>query len=69
MTDDEIKQAIGELKLMAGDEYGGQAELARKLGVPRQRLNDWLTAKKTPSLGAWLKIQTWLRKQRRSKRA
>src|ERR1700730_14459440 len=67
MTDDEIQRVINELKEWAGEEYGGQAELARKLGVSRQRVNDWLTGKRTPELNAWLKIQTFLRKKRRKR--
>jgi DNA-binding XRE family transcriptional regulator len=62
--DDEIQRAINELKEWAGKEYGSQSELARKLGVPRQRINDWFTGKKTPELKAWLKIQAFLRKER-----
>jgi DNA-binding XRE family transcriptional regulator len=65
MTDEEIQRVIDRLKQLAGEEYGGQAELARKLGVPRQRVNDWLSGKKTPDLKAWLKIQTFLKKQGR----
>ena len=57
----EIERVIGRLKRMAGEEYGGQSELAREIGVPRQRLNDWL-AGKTPDLAAWLKIQAFLRR-------
>jgi hypothetical protein len=68
MTEEEIQQAIDKLKHWAGDEYGGQAALARNLGVPRQRLNDWLTGKRTPTLGAWLKIQTFLKTQKRRRK-
>jgi hypothetical protein len=65
MTQDEIQRVIDALKQLVGTEYGDQAELARKLGVPRQRLNDWLTGKRKPGTSAWLKIQAFLKKQRR----
>jgi DNA-binding XRE family transcriptional regulator len=60
MMDNEIQRVIEALKSMAGDGYGGQSQLARKIGVPRQRLNDWLTGRRTPDLNAWLKIQAFL---------
>ena len=44
------------LKSLAGEEYGGQSELARGIGVPRQRLFDLITGKSTPYVKAWLKI-------------
>ena len=47
---------------MSGEEHGGQSELAREIGVPRQRLNDWLTGRRTPDLAAWLKIQAFLKR-------
>ena len=42
MTDKEIEREIqrvrDRLKSLAGEEHGGQSELARAIGVPRQRL-------------------------------
>jgi DNA-binding XRE family transcriptional regulator len=64
MTEDEIQRVINELKEWAGEEYGGQSALARQLGVPRQRINDWFTGKRTPELKSWLKIQEFLRNQK-----
>jgi DNA-binding transcriptional regulator YiaG len=66
MTDEEIQREIqrvtDRLKNLAGEEYGGQSELARAIGVPRQRLSDWLTGRRTPDLAAWLKIQMFLKR-------
>jgi DNA-binding transcriptional regulator YdaS (Cro superfamily) len=31
------------------DERGGQAEAARRIGVSRQRVNDWLAGRVKPS--------------------
>ena len=54
MTDKEIEREIqrvlDRLKSLAGEEHGGQSELARAIGVPRQRLFDWLTGKSTPDV-------------------
>jgi DNA-binding XRE family transcriptional regulator len=65
MTDKEIEREIqrvrDRLKSLAGEEYGGQSELAREIGVPRQRLFDWITGKSTPDVKAWLKIQAHLK--------
>jgi DNA-binding XRE family transcriptional regulator len=65
MTDKEIELEIqrmrDRLQRLAGDEYGGQSELARAIGVPRQRLFDWITGKSTPDVKAWLKIQAHLK--------
>ena len=72
MTDKEIQREIervtDRLKSLAGEEYGGQSELARAIGVPRQRLNDWLTGRRKPDLSAWLKIQRFLTKKAGKKR-
>ena len=65
MTDKEIEREIqrvrDRLKSLAGEEYGGQSELARGIGVPRQRLFDWITGKSTPDVKAWLRIQAYLK--------
>jgi DNA-binding XRE family transcriptional regulator len=58
--DEEIKKVIAKLKRLAGDRYGGQSNLAKDIGVDRQRLNDWITDKRTPDLKSWLKIQAFL---------
>jgi DNA-binding XRE family transcriptional regulator len=66
MTDKEIELEIqrvrDRLQRLAGDEYGGQSELARAIGVPRQRLFDWISGKSTPDVKAWLKIQAHLKR-------
>ena len=35
------------------------------LGVPRQRVTDWLAGRKAPTLEQGLKLQTFLKKRRR----
>jgi len=57
---------MAELKAWAEQaEHGAQKKLAERLGVSRQTLNSWIGGRKTPSLKAGLKIQTFLRKRRR----
>ena len=64
----ELDQTIAELKELAGDEYGGVAQLAKEIGFPRQRLHDWLTGRRKPNVEAWLKIQHYLKKKRRRRK-
>jgi hypothetical protein len=64
MPEDEYSEAIEELKRIAGPEHGGQAKLARQLGVRPQRLYDWLSGKREPRVRTWFKIQAFLKKQR-----
>ena len=67
MASEAAQNLINRLREVVGTERGSQSELARKLGVPRQRLNDWLNLKSTPRLDDGLKIQAFLRKQHRQK--
>jgi hypothetical protein len=46
--------------------HGEQTELAKLLGVPKQRVNHWITGRKIPNLRDGLKLQAFLKKQRRS---
>jgi hypothetical protein len=69
MENPEIQKKIDELKEWIGPEYGRQSELAAALDVPRQRVNDWVHGKRFPNLEQWLKIQEFLKKQKRRKKA
>ena len=66
MSDKEIHDLINELKAWVNESNVNQADLARMLGETRQRVNDWFIGKTKPTLEAWLKIQMFLRKHRRS---
>jgi len=66
MSAKEIHDLINELKAWVNESNVNQADLARMLGVTRQRVNDWFIGKTKPTLEAWLKIQMFLRKHRRS---
>jgi transcriptional regulator with XRE-family HTH domain len=67
MASEAAQNLMKRLREVVGKERGSQSELARKLGVPRQRLNDWLNLKSTPRLDDGLKIQAFLQKQHRQK--
>jgi transcriptional regulator with XRE-family HTH domain len=68
MIDEDAESLIGQLKTLVGERRGSQSEIARSLGVTRQRLNDWLTGRSTPTLNAGLKLQAFLKKHRRRTR-
>lgn len=40
--------------------HGSQANLARILGLPRQRINDFITGKKMPDAERTLQLLAWL---------
>jgi predicted XRE-type DNA-binding protein len=68
MPTDEVDDLISELKAWAEQaRHGEQTELARLLGVPKQRVNHWITGRKIPNLRDGLKLQAFLKKQHRSK--
>jgi predicted XRE-type DNA-binding protein len=68
MSKDEVEQLISDLQAWAEQaEHGAQTELAKLLGVPKQRVNHWITGRKIPNLRDGLKLQAFLKKQRRSR--
>jgi hypothetical protein len=68
MPRDEVDDLISELKAWAEQaRHGEQTELAKLLGVPKQRVNHWITGRKIPNLRDGLKLQEFLKKQRGSR--
>jgi hypothetical protein len=68
MLRDEVDDLIFELRAWAEKaEHGAQTELAGFLGVPKQRVNHWIAGRTIPNLRDGLKLQAFLKKQRRSK--
>ena len=65
MAPKESEKLITDLKAWADAEYGRRAELARMLGVSRQLVSDWFAGRKMPTLDSGLKIQAFLKKQRK----
>jgi plasmid maintenance system antidote protein VapI len=69
MSQEETEKLMGELKAWADAEYGRRADVARMLGVPRQRVTNWISGHGTPTLEQGLRLQAFLKKQRRRSRA
>jgi DNA-binding XRE family transcriptional regulator len=67
MADKEITDVINDLKAWAAEKDLSQSDLARLLGITRQRVHDWFTGKSTPNLQAYLKVKAFLRTQRKRK--
>jgi transcriptional regulator with XRE-family HTH domain len=66
--DPEVESLIAELRAWCKAKHGRNAQIAEMLGVSRQLVSDWLSGNATPTLGAGLKLQAFLKKQRRSAR-
>jgi DNA-binding XRE family transcriptional regulator len=63
---DEFEEMLSDLKAWAAQaERGDQAELAESIGISRQRLNNWITGRKTPNGQAAFKLKAFLAKWRR----
>lgn len=67
MAPKESELLLAELKAWADAEYGRRAELARMLGVSRQLVSEWFAGRATPTWDDGLKLQDFLKKQRRAK--
>ena len=63
----ESELLIAELRAWADEKYGRRSELARMLGLSPQLVSDWFAGRKTPTLDTGLKLQRFLKRQRRSK--
>jgi transcriptional regulator with XRE-family HTH domain len=69
MPGDEFDELMAELRAWAAQaEHGEQKALAERLGVTPQRLNHWITGRNIPNLRDGLKLQAFLKKQRRKRR-
>jgi hypothetical protein len=67
MAPKESEALIFELKIWADEKYGRRSELARMLGLSPQLITDWFAGRKTPTLDTGLKLQAFIKKQRRAK--
>jgi len=67
MVSQESENLIAQLKAWCDEKYGRRAEVARMIGVSRQLVSDWFAGRTTPTLDAGLKLQAFLKKQRRGK--
>ncbi len=62
MAPSEVQKLMEELRTWVDAEYGRRADLARELDVPRQRITDWLSGRKAPTLEQGLTILAILAK-------
>lgn len=69
MAPSEVKKLMEDLRAWVDAEYGRRADLARELGVSRQRVSDWLSGRLTPDLEHGLAILEILRRSARRKRS
>ena len=66
-VDPEVIRLLDELKAWCEEQHGRQVEVARVLGLNRQRISDWFALRTLPSLGTGLRIQSFLRTQKQKK--
>ena len=69
MAPSEVEKLIGELRAWVDAEYGRRADLARELDVPRQRITDWLSGRKAPTLEQGLRLADILRRSDKNGRS
>jgi DNA-binding XRE family transcriptional regulator len=62
-----LETALADLERWLQQPGHTKADLARHLGVSRQRLWAWINRTSPPNLEAWLAIQNFLKEQRRRK--
>ena len=65
MPSKESEKLIAQLKAWADDKYGRGREIAEMLGVSPQLVSEWFAGRRTPTLDTGLKIQAFLKKQRK----
>jgi transposase-like protein len=63
----ELEAALADLDKWLEHPGRTKSDLARHLGVSRQRLRVWLTRASPPDLEGWFRIKNFLREQRRRK--
>jgi transcriptional regulator with XRE-family HTH domain len=67
-VDPEVKALIDELQTWCKAKHGRNTEIANRLGVSRQLVSDWFSGAASPTLATGLKIQTFLKAQRRRRK-
>ena len=63
----EVVRLMNDLREWCEEERGRQMELARILGVDRQRVSDWLAGRTYPSLGLGLQLYHFLQREKARK--
>jgi hypothetical protein len=68
MAPSEIDKLMSELEAWCRAEYGRQRKLASVLGVSEQVVSHWIKRIRNPRLEHWIKLQEFLRKQRKPRK-
>jgi hypothetical protein len=63
----EVIRLMNDLREWCEAEYGRQTEIAKILGVDRQRVSDWLAYRAFPSLGTGLQLYHFLQHEKARK--
>jgi len=65
MPPEEFDVLMARLKAWCKEKHGRQKALAEELGITEQLLSNWIAKRKTPGLENYLKLQAFLKNQRR----
>lgn len=68
MSNMEVEALISKLRAYCKERHGRNTEIAKMLGVSRQLVTDWFSGKAVPTLSTGLRIQTFLKQQRRRRK-
>ena len=60
-----MDKVLNDLNEWCGEEFGRQRRLAKEIGVSEQVVSHWLNRRRTPRLKHWLKLQEFLKKQKK----
>jgi predicted transcriptional regulator len=62
-----MEQMMNDLNAWCSVEFGRQRQLAKELGVSEQIVSHWIKGRRTPRLKHWLKLQEFLKAQRKAR--
>jgi hypothetical protein len=68
MAPSEIDTFMKELEAWCQEDYGRQRRLAKEMGVSEQVVSHWIKRIRTPRLEHWMKLQAFLKTQRKTPR-
>jgi DNA-binding XRE family transcriptional regulator len=68
MSQQKIEEVLEELRAWCTERRGRNLELAKKLGVSKQLVTDWLKGRAVPTWAIGLEIQAFLKQQQQPRR-
>lgn len=68
MPPEEFDALMAKLRAWCKGKHGRQKALAEELGITEQLLSNWIAKRKTPGLENYLRLQSFLKKERRRRR-